>query len=448
MKQCRLFLIAMALAVVSCHSDVAEVCVVEQSMAKDEVSIYAISEDEAIENLNEFMAAFDGAETRANPRVVKRVESVKLDNVCATRSSEELDIDNLLYIVEFEDGQGSAVLGADRRVESVFALLDTSVITAQDFEDAANGVNEDDLGVQLAGMIAKEAVSQAAIELPGITLPEDELKYSDWLEVTKSYEYKVPQLDTCWDTLGGFNQYCLDRRGRPVEASSLAVAVAQLLLYHAHGDHHITVDGDTYEVCVLELIHNDLELDDDVYDYALRVVAAYIASVSSALDIDYSRNFYEENLSTVVSLLENMGYDYADVVELINQNVDDCFDTIVRDMLWIGNKPFVMQGEDTETSGIWNWVVDGYLRRVVNRYWVHYWQSGEEISRELKYVVTDRKVHVNFGQFGDFNGYYSFGIFDISEMREGEDYLPEYGDVQCELPENYSNNLKLVVYDL
>ena len=71
-------------------------------------------------------------------------------------------------------------------------------------------------------------------------------------------------------------------------------------------------------------------------------------------------------------MLENMGYDDADVVELINQNVDDCFDTIVRDMLWIGNKPFVMQGEDTETSGVWNWVVDGYLRRVVNRYWVDY----------------------------------------------------------------------------
>ena len=155
MKQCRLFLIAMAMAVASCQSDFAEVCVVEPPMESDVTSIYAISEEEALNKLEEFMTAIEGDETRSSRRIVEKVHKVSSDNILGqTRSSECDDIDNLLYIVEFEDGEGSAILGADRRLAPVYAVLDETTLTVEDFSNAVTGNNTDDISTYTAGLIA------------------------------------------------------------------------------------------------------------------------------------------------------------------------------------------------------------------------------------------------------------------------------------------------------
>ena len=63
-------------------------------------------------------------------------------------------------------------------------------------------------------------------------------------------------------------------------------------------------------------------------------------------------------------------------------------------------------------------------------------------------TVTDRKVHANFGYGGYFNGYYSFGIFDWSTERTGDDLLPDFGDIPYSSDEEYSSNLKMLTYQL
>lgn len=50
-----------------------------------------------------------------------------------TKSDENSDFGNLLYVINFEDGNGTAVLGADNRLEPVIAVIDSGYLNLEDF---------------------------------------------------------------------------------------------------------------------------------------------------------------------------------------------------------------------------------------------------------------------------------------------------------------------------
>ena len=195
MKKLFFALAAMAIVAVSCQKEFTE-SASDVTPQTEVESAYAISEEKAIERLNEFMQSFDGCETRTVQRVVKSIDAVEYsDIVKTTRGSEDIDIDNLLYIVEFEDGMGSAIIGADRRVEPVYAILDESVLTTEDFENAANGVELDEISTYTAGLIAHNAINRASTYnlLPNVDLTYDEYYY---VPSTSIVTYIQPLLNT------------------------------------------------------------------------------------------------------------------------------------------------------------------------------------------------------------------------------------------------------------
>lgn len=76
-----------------------------------------LSLDEALTNADAFFATIDG-NTRT---VIRKVGSVKpIGTSSSTRS--EADIDTLLYLVNYADNNGFALLGADQRVPAVYAI--------------------------------------------------------------------------------------------------------------------------------------------------------------------------------------------------------------------------------------------------------------------------------------------------------------------------------------
>lgn len=443
MKKLYLLLAVVAVAATSCQKDVVENVPCNDPMTEDLRSPYAVSEEEALDRLNAELDMY-GEKTRANDRRVRKIEPVRYDKLAPATRSTVADVEDLLYIVEFEDGKGSAILGADKRVEGVFAVLDEGVITAEDFDNAANGVATDELNTYLAGLIADEAMEQMSARA---ILPEEELMYNDWDYDTTSYVYREPLMLTCWSIYDDFSRYCKGKFNRQVDANSLAVAAAQMILYNTPPAYYITIGGETFNVSTLMTIHHGNNIPEAVYEYSIDEIARFIAAVSRELQIDYANNpvGYIENLA---SLLNRLGYNNVQLIDNINQNINNCFDANVSSMILTQQRPFVMEGKDETQTARWHWVVDGYKKMVVNHYWVLYVQSGREISRELVKTVTDRKVHANFGYGGYFNGYYSFGIFDWSTERTGDDLLPEFGDIPYSSDEEYSSNLKMVTYQL
>ena len=121
---------------------------------------YVVSVEQALVNLeSELSMICDNETTRATAprRYIRAVRSVAYDDVAPATRSEEMpdDVADLLYIVEFADGDGSAVLGADSRVEPVLAILDETVLTPEDFARA--DIASDDITSYMAALMVNSA---------------------------------------------------------------------------------------------------------------------------------------------------------------------------------------------------------------------------------------------------------------------------------------------------
>ena len=57
-------------------------------------------------------------------------------NPDGTRSEATADVEDLLYIVNFENEAGYAILGADDRLEPVYAVVDEGSLTTEEFRYA------------------------------------------------------------------------------------------------------------------------------------------------------------------------------------------------------------------------------------------------------------------------------------------------------------------------
>ena len=86
-------------------------------------SQYSISEEEALANLYAFMG--EGGDSRSSDnRVVSTVLPVKYGDL-GTRAVDGIDCENLLYIANFENEAGYAILAGDTRIEDeVIAIID------------------------------------------------------------------------------------------------------------------------------------------------------------------------------------------------------------------------------------------------------------------------------------------------------------------------------------
>lgn len=88
-------------------------------------SLHTIPAAKALEHLAGALVALDGpTRSPGESRTVQRVTAVTRDDLraSATRSGE-CSADSLVYLVEFEDGKGSAILAAGRPARTCYRDL-------------------------------------------------------------------------------------------------------------------------------------------------------------------------------------------------------------------------------------------------------------------------------------------------------------------------------------
>ena len=86
---------------------------------------FRVPEEEALRQLDNVLDILD-TPTRGGKRTVKEIFEHRS---ARTRSTDGSTPNSLLYIVNFDDDQGYAVLAADSRLEPVLALIDSGVYT-------------------------------------------------------------------------------------------------------------------------------------------------------------------------------------------------------------------------------------------------------------------------------------------------------------------------------
>ena len=101
--------------------------------------------EKALGELEELLQAIDGPETRSGgARRVASVEALGASALArATRAGDDAaaaaEIGDLVYIANFQNGEGYAILGADDRIESVIAVTERGSLTPEQLAAAADG---------------------------------------------------------------------------------------------------------------------------------------------------------------------------------------------------------------------------------------------------------------------------------------------------------------------
>jgi len=303
-------LFVFAVVATSCQKDFVENSNnTEIIMIEAQTSTYIVSEKEALSRLESFMSAFDGDETRSQRRKVTSIKGVSFNNIYGnTRANQPIDIENLLYIVEFENGEGSAILGADKRLEPVYAVLDKSVLTIDDFNNAVSGENMDDISTFTAGLIANE-VSNASLDLKDsltLTPPGEDFRtdWQDFYSVVTRTKYLEPLLDTKWGQTSYFN----DKFPTTTEdteygdgrqcAGCVTIALAQILNNNSY-PRPIKLNDHTYYWRDLNKHRWDAG-DDEIDSVDMNLMASFIYDLAQELSVTYnSDGSTEANTSTL-----------------------------------------------------------------------------------------------------------------------------------------------------
>ena len=453
MRKLLLSVILVAGVAVSCQREPSVVAPPDNQSIEDVTSEYAISEEEALARLDSFMAQFEGA-TRSTSRRVRSINPVSYEDVhVGTRSSEELDVENLLYIVEFEDGQGSAIIGADERVEPVYAVLDETVLTIEDFNNAANGTNTDDIRTFTAGMIAETAsldFSSIPIGPPTpITPPDDFDTHIIYSEYVKTVTQEIlPMLTTKWRQGLPYNS------AFPPEYDAVyglytpsvgcgTIAVAQVLAYNARPVNQILLNGEIFYWSIIR--QNNILAGNNLLDSTKDHLYRFLYALTESMDPTYTPDGTIIIPNESVKMFRQCGYK--------NVNYVDFTENLARNMV-LSNLPFYIYGRDTNgTATNYNdddehaWVIDG-LRDVRTDAYQVVEDNGEIISRTLTYSTLASYLHCNYGWGGNCDGYYICGIFDTTQRLDDEYIENEYGDIPDTMIGDFVSDISIITYTL
>lgn len=138
MKKRILLIISCIFLALSCQD---KNIVIPQPQEQAEYSPYSISKDKALLYLNEYLEQTGDIGTKSGvKRAVSFVTPIRYKKV-STRSEtqDSVECDNLLYIANFDNGQGYAILAADNRIsEKVIAVTDDGSLSEETVYAAIN----------------------------------------------------------------------------------------------------------------------------------------------------------------------------------------------------------------------------------------------------------------------------------------------------------------------
>ena len=426
---------------------------------------HVVPVEQALEDLQGLLEAIDapaedGAATRSGGiRRVKSVTTVSPEalNPGGTRSETTTDVEELLYIVNFENEAGYAILGADDRLEPVYAVVDEGSLTTEDFRYAvtvtpeqAEADGELVFPLQIVAQAALGGIGTGGTGGGGIGGPITDIghlgpggqqpvgvDYGPW----ETKEQSGILLKTRWNQTAPYNYLCPIENGKSCFAGCVPVAVAQILVFNA-----LNYNKKFYQIGNQPLSESMwLNIEKAVtYPQLVKTTGTGETMNAQTWAVAYFINkmggeavgakYHSDDggspapTKNVVKLLQhlgNIGLGYSNIV------LSSITTSKVRDMIFVKKLPFYYSGKSSTNSHAW--VLDGWLlreRQMATRYALLPTQYHTE-SKEF--------IHANFGWGGEKDGYYTFNAF-----------YTDRGPVSPQSIEdrNYDHDFSAVTYNL
>ena len=380
---------AVALVLTACSSEEP----ITPPMTKNDavgVNPYRVSLTDALKNADALLGELGEGETTRSAE--RKVESVEYYSCPGTRA---LGGDTLLYLVNYADDAGFALLSADSRLRPIYAISDEGSMSFSDttynkgLAFFARGVEVD----------VENAITNS-INNPGLIDTIVPFK-----RVVREVAPLLNYYQSRWGQTSPYNQYCFTDDGRPAYVGCAAVAVGMIMSYYKHPasysgytfDWNAMNNGQNYED-----IARLLQLLGDNNNLQMNYGAVGNSNGSGANPSRYYPTFSNMNYSGHNQL---QTFSEEDVCEILDNSQGGIFNI---------TGPVLVRGNSSD--GGHGWVVDGY---------VQYEVTSPLIGQG--YVLDDILFHCVWGWGGSCNGYFywaktnSFGGYP-NETGPNDDY--------------------------
>lgn len=327
--------------------------------------------------------------------------TINLDDMRVVRTNAEtrslIGVDTLMYVFNFEDSLGFAIISAHKSVPGLIA------VTESGFYDPEKEQKEE---------IFADVIERSKIYVRNVLKSPPPLIFDltyivDTIEVDSG---PAPYVSVKWGSGGIYGKYC--KNGN---AGCAPVAVAQALTYFRNINNITlsysgrdmnsqTLDWDDIDKHILTYYPTPYEAESQDYctasDSAHNAIGRLCRQIGQEIGTDYTYNsmtLFPNNIST---LLHRWGFPNLGNFKSYS-NIDISGSLKNGHIIMIMGKGHI-------------WLIDGYL--IVKKYEIDNWGDMTEIGR-FNYN------HLNWGWNGICNGYYLENIFNTDNV-ERYDSIP------------------------
>lgn len=356
------------------------------------------------------------------------------------KSSRGESFDTLMYIVEYGEGSGFALISANPKTEPILGYIEdgsyTDMSTAQNpgfqfFMDNATSyvVNTN-----------AEIIEPSKISItPGITpaFRDFTVFYDDSIspKVSVAWGQDYPEGMFCPNLVSGCSQTAL---GQLLSAIESPTSIS--LTYPGHPENSNLqlnwTEINKHKRRVMSKNYHYMECD--ASDYAHETIGYLMRQLGHLNNATYTYDSSKQpitganitsNRATAYNIIPDDKFSVSSVYEYYNANI--LFEYIKGGIV-------LMRGGDSTKGGGHEWLADGGIRVGRIEYHTDYNMSldGSPVTTAKEYL--DILIHYNWGWDGDCNGYFSPNVFSTRDA-ESYDYSGSY--MNCD----FSKDIKLFV---
>lgn len=399
----------LAMMVAACSSE--EPMPVPDNPAQQQGSV-KVTVEEAIKIANQAAEAFDAKSARG---VSRRASSAAMVDVLGAKNGRSGGIDTLLYMVNYDNKQGYAIVSASRACETLLGIVDEGEFNALEAAEnpsysyyLANAQNyvASTLNASFGG--GKVPVTPGFIE-------ETRFVHEDYpVKVNVKWGQRYPEGYFCPNKICGCVQTAMAQimsylklptsisLTYPERDMDLQVLDWDAITLHKQSINGFIINEESNHLASCEAsLESHMALARLCRELGYRNNATYNTSSTGAVSATARRTFMQLVPEKEFSEFVSLGTNYSTLFEAIKTGIG------------------YMRGADAGGAGGHAWVIDGG-RRIGKIVTVSGPGTIGMDGKEHPFVrdYTTHYYHFNWGWNGSDNGYFEMGVFDTSKGEE------------------------------
>lgn len=420
----KLFYLLTIVSFVACTND-EEMNLLTETMPEESVSVEKRSFQEALEVAQGAPEIFGGTTTRGELKQVTLANTQYIIGEATTRNEAP---DTLMYVFNYEDNQGFAVVSANKSTEALIAVTEQGNYNEE--------TTTDNPGLALYMDMAKNYVARGGILPPGSSIGGGGLPLTEIRTVTTrdTLAYINPLLEVRWGGGYPYNFYCTNSNNLPISAGCEVIALAQLFSfyeypanmlidYNPNNAHTLSINWDSFK-------SHPRHTNCNCGSSTLLDLAYMFRQIGEELDIEYYNNNSSANFYDIMSYFSRLNYSHSGMIDYNTSTISNSLSN---------NKLVIIQGmENGETTGH-AWLIDGY--RSIEITSKEYRRQQGQLDWTLYKTTTSYESyqHFNWGYDGDSNGYYATNVFDMNRCSYLDEGVDEHNDLY-----EFENSIKII----